>query len=488
MSPDVIDRFLAQAAERPDDPAIRAQGTELSYAGVEHRVRALAAAVAQFEGPRILIALPTSLDAYAAIFATGLAGGYYTPLNMAAPVTKLRRVAQVLEPDIIIGEADTLSEFRDAAPSAVQLDTTSITDDDLFDGEGTRHHTAYVIFTSGSTGTPKGVVISRDALNHYVAWLSTLGYGPGDRVSQHANLGFDMSVTDIFGALCYGATLCPLESDADRLTPARFIAQHGITVWDSTPTIISLMMRARQVTNDNLESVRLFNFCGEPLLREHLDALFAARPDARVQNTYGPTEATVSMTALELTPDNFDTLCDTSVAIGDSIPGMAYELVGGPDPDHGEIVISGPQVADGYWNDPEQTAAKFRELPDGRRGYFTADWAERREGQVYFRERIDFQVKVRGHTLELDEVAAAIRSCGWPVACVFKWDESLGAVVEELPERALDERQLKLELSQLIEAHAVPERVLAIAHMPRNENEKLDRQAAAQWFKARVSA
>jgi len=485
---DVIDRFLARAAERPADPAILGQGTELSYSTVERRVRAIARALAQIEAPRVLIALPPSADAYASILATGLVGGYHTPLNLSAPVTKRRRIAQVLEPDIIIGDAGALSEFRGSSPGAgaIYLDPAAIADDDLFEGAGTRHHTAYVIFTSGSTGTPKGVVISRDALNHYVAWLSTLGYGPGDRVSQQPNLGFDISMTDIFGALCYGATLCPLESDADRLTPARFVARHGITVWNSTPSAISLMMRARQVTSKNLASVRLFNFCGEPLLREHLDALFAARPDARVQNTYGPTEATISMTALELTPDNFENLCDTSVAIGDPIPGMAYELVGGPDPDRGEIVISGPQVADGYWNDPDQTATKFRELPDGRRGYFTGDWAERRDGQVYFRERIDFQVKVKGYRVELDEVAAAIRSCGWPVACVFKWDESLAAVVEELPDRALDERQLKLELSQLIEAHAVPERVLGIAHMPRSENDKLDRQAAAQWFGTNV--
>src|SRR5581483_10394582 len=112
----------------------------------------------------------------------------------------------------------------------------------------------------------------------------------------------------------------------------------------------------------NLESVRLFNFCGEPLLPEHLRALFAARPDVLVQNTYGPTEATIAMTCLALRSSDFEAACDASVALG-------------------------------YWQDPEKTSAGFREIElagSRRRGYFTGDWAERREGRLFFKERMDF--------------------------------------------------------------------------------------------------
>jgi D-alanine--poly(phosphoribitol) ligase subunit 1 len=294
-------------------------------------------------------------------------------------------------------------------------------------------------------------------------------------------------MTDIFGALCYGATLVPLETDADRLTPARFIARNGISVWNSTPSAISLMMRARQVTAENLESVRLFNFCGEPLLKEHLKAIFKARPDVLVQNTYGPTEATISMTALELRAQDYESACELSVAIGDAVPGMAYHLVGGSSPDEGEIVITGPQLADGYWRDEAKTRETFRSLDVGgaeHRGYFTGDWAERRAGNVYFKERIDFQVKVRGHRVELDEVAFAIRGCGWPVVCVFKRGEALAAVVEAVEGSSFDEAALRSDLKEQLDAHAIPERIRLIDHMPRSENDKIDRKAAAEWLEA----
>jgi len=486
MSTDVVDRFLAHAGRAPDSPALLTQGREVSYGEMEARVRRFAAAVAEFEEPRVLIALPPSLDAYCAILGVALAGGYHTPVNLSAPVSKLRRIAEVLRPNAVIANGDTLAALGEAARGALQIDAPHV-GEEQFAGEGVRHRLAYTMFTSGSTGVPKGVVVSRSALNHYVDWLGALEITPEDRLSQQPNLGFDISMTDIFGALCNGATLCPLERDADRMTPALFIARHGITVWNSTPSAISLMMRARQLTATNVASVRLFNFCGEPLLREHLDAIFAVRPDVVVQNTYGPTEATISMTALRITADGYDDLCDSSVAIGDAIPGMAYRLVGGPDADHGEIVIFGPQLAEGYWQDGERTEASFRLTTGGERGYFTGDWAERRNGQVFFKERIDFQVKVRGHRVELDEVASAIRTCGWPVACVFKWGEALGAVVEDVPDRAFDEGELKGKLAEHVEAHAVPERLLSIAQMPRNENDKLDRKAAAAWFEENLA-
>jgi D-alanine--poly(phosphoribitol) ligase subunit 1 len=485
MPSDVVDLFLGRAQAAPDATAIVTSAGSLSYGALERRVRAFAAVFAERPSPKVLLALPQSSDAYACMCAAGLAGGFYTPLNMASPLEKMRRIAAQLEPDLVVGAPQILETL--AVRGARLLDPATLDETRRLEGAGTRHDLAYVLFTSGSTGEPKGVMIPRAALAHFTAWLGTLGIGAGDRVAQHANIAFDLSVFDIYGALCHGAALHPLDVEGDRLMPARFVKRHAITVWSSTPSAIGAMMRARQVTADNLASVRLFSFCGEPLLKEHLDALFAAVPTATVQNTYGPTEATVSMTMLRLDAGDYAEHCAASVALGDAVPGMEIVLAGGSTAEEGEIVIVGPQLARGYWRDAQMSTKSFRAVSarDPRLGYFTGDWAWRRGGDLFFRERVDFQVKVRGFRVELEEVAAAIRDCGYPVACVFKRGETLAAIVEA--DAAFDEAGLRARLQSKLEPHAIPERIVSVDVIGLNENGKLDRRRAAELLEERIT-
>ncbi len=483
MAPDVVDLFLEMSAKYPERAAIVAADQAHSYAALERRVRTYAGLFSGADAPQVLIALSPGVDAYASIMAAGLAGGFHTPVNVTSPLSKRQHITRLLEPDFIICEPDAVGDYADSGAMVITPDT--LPDISPFEGRGKRHNLAYIIFTSGSTGTPKGVEISRDALGWYVDWLRTLEFGPGDRVSQQPNLAFDISMTDIFGALCFGATLYPLTSRADFMLPARFIQRNGITVWNSTPSAVSLMMQVRQVSSETFASLRLINFCGEPLLPEHLDAIFTARPDLIVQNTYGPTEATISMTALRIDAQNYRKYCGASVSIGSAIPGMGIELVGGTHANEGQIVITGRQLADGYFRDPGRTAEVFKSVStaDGPQpGYYTGDWAERIDGNIFFKERIDFQIKIRGHRIELDEVNAAIRSFGWPVACAFKHGEKICAVVEAVSDQAFDEKSLRESLADKIDAYAIPDHIRLIDRMPRNENDKIDRKAAMLWF------
>ncbi len=481
---DVVDRFLLVARMQPEHPAVVTPGATLSYGALERRVRLLAAQFAQVAAPCVLVALPQGADAYAAMLAAGLAGGHYTPLNVAAPPAKLRRVAEQLRPDFIVGAPAMTAALR--VGDAACVDPEHLAPLAPFEGTGERHARAYTIFTSGSTGAPKGVMVSRAALNHYVQWLGeSVGFGPDDRVSQFPNIAFDLSVMDIYGALCFGASLHPVTGQGDRLMPARMIERERITVAVFVPSVISLMMRMREANARRLGTVRRFVVCGEALRPTQVEAVFAACPDAVLQNTYGPTEATVSMTSVELRAGDYARACGATVAIGDAIPGMGLHLLGGPHADEGEIVITGPQLANGYFGDPAKTAAAFREvLVEGEQvlGYHTGDWAERRGGQVFFRERVDFQVKVHGFRIELDEIADAFARSGWPVVCVFKRGEGLAAVVERRDGAEPDLVALRHALLERIEAHAVPEEIRAIDAMPRNDNDKVDRAQAMAWF------
>jgi len=484
---DAIDLFLAAAGAHAEKAAVTGVASGVSYAALEHLARQYAACFAAAREPRVLIALPRGTHAYAAMLGAGLAGGFYAPANDASPLDKLQRVARELQPDFVVAPPELAEMVRAAAPGARPIDPDEVAQGKAMDGDGQRHRIAYIIFTSGSTGVPKGVVVPRTALNHYVGWIHASGcVRTDDRVSQFNNLAFDVSVFDIYGALCCGATLVPIEGRFDRLMPARAIARERITVWTSVPTVVDLMMTGHQLTLANLHTVRLFTLAGEPLLRPHLEALFAACPDTVVQNAYGPTEATVTVSSMIMTATDYPAACEkAAVSIGPEIPGMCLHLHGGPHPDAGELVIVGPQLADGYWRDPERTAAAFRPVQIGGetyRGYFTGDWVERIGGLIYFRERIDHQVKIRGYRIELDEVAAAIRDCGWPSVCVFKLGDGLAALVECPDGEIFDADGLREALGKLIEAYAIPEHMLATGRMPRNENDKIDRAAAKALF------
>ena len=262
-----------------------------------------------------------------------------------------------------------------------------------------------------------------------------------------------------------------------------------IAVWISTPSAASLMMRLKQLTIKNLVSVRRFFFIGEPLLETHVNAIFSECPDAQVWNAYGPTEATVSMTCLKMTADSYSTAVTTSVALGTAIPGMELHVLGGESADEGELVIVGPQLAEGYWNDPEHTARAFRSVGFSgttRRAYFSGDWVRVSKGQVYFQSRLDHQVKIDGFRLELDEVAAAIRSLGWTEVVVMKLDGQLTAIIENKAhtDAALIEKELHGRLQTKLERYAIPSRFVIVEEFPRNLNDKIDLQALAALAQA----
>lgn len=488
---DVIDLFLATAAARASKTAISVHGRTLSYADFEHRVRQFARAFAQNAGSGVVIALPQGPDAYAAMLGAGLAGCYYAPLNVESAIAKLQKIVRIMNPAAIVATPPLLSALSGVAPGTVAVNPNDSLQAPLT-GLGSRHEIAYIIFTSGTTGVPKGVVIPRMALDHFIDWVDrSKTITAEDRVAQFSNIAFDVSVTDIYGGLCLGATVCPVIGRADRMFPARLVARERVTLWNSTPSVISLMNWAGEVTGDLLGSLRLINTCGEALLPAHMQAIFAALPDMTVQNSYGPTETTVTMTELRLNRHNFQSACEASVAIGPPIERMSIQLLGGKHANEGEIIIAGPQLAMGYWGDQERTEQVFRTVQmqgEPVRAYFSGDWAERRNGHIFFKERIDLQVKIRGVRLELDEIAHAIRDEGFPVTCVLKWRDELAAVIERRSGALFDEPALRAGLAKRLEAYAIPSVICPIDLIPRNENDKLDRAAVGRWLDAQEMA
>jgi D-alanine--poly(phosphoribitol) ligase subunit 1 len=485
---DFLSYFLEQAKRHPQHPAVIHENYETSYSELEFLARRLAFEIAKVcKHPRVLIHLPQGVYAYASMLATAMAGGYYAPNNLSAPREKQNHVASLFQPDVVVSTNELASEIQDLVPEACFIDVQSSSLDAL-ETPLPPHDLIYVIFTSGSTGMPKGVMIPRNALSHYIAWvLDSMNVNSEDRWSQHPNTAFDLSVLDIYGALCGGATLFPLTSLKDKLMPAEAVRRHKLTIWNSVPSVIDLMIKARQVTTEHLQSLRLMTFCGEPLKRHHLEAIFSACSDLIVHNTYGPTEATVSCTLLKLNSVNYEDHCLYNCAIGDAIPGMTLELkdIMG---NKGELIIAGPQVARGYWGDPEKSAEVFRTVQIDKKAvpaFFTGDYCEKIDGNWYFRGRLDNQVKVHGNRVELDEINQAIEKYGIPVVKTVLIEDVLHAFLE-ISENQVDMGKLIENLSKKLMDYAVPKHYHFIERFPRNANDKIDIKVLVEKIKCKL--
>ncbi len=477
---DVVDLFLKVAHQHGQRHAIIESAGVTTYDNLLMRVQRLAHAIANIgePHPRVAILLPQGGWAYSAMFATLMAGGVYTPINLDHPVDRRRQTISQFEPNAVVamGENDFLD--LDLANAIVRITIDRLGCKTLIKS-APAGDLAYVMFTSGSTGAPKGVMISRMGLALYVNWAhKAMDVTPEDRWSQHPNIAFDLSVLDIFGALCAGASLYPLTQTKERLFPAHAIRTHQLTIWNSVPSVVDLMRRTDQLNTNYLASLRLITFCGEPLLSQHLDFLFSARPDIRVHNTYGPTEATVSMTLLRLCASNYRQHCENTAALGEPIAGMNIFLEDGDRPDEGEIVIAGPQVARGYWRDEVLSDKAFGTRIVGsvvQPAYRTGDWAKRKGNDLYFVSRIDRQIKRQGNRIELGDVDAALRLAGASATCTVFVDNYLVAFVEQA--ESADVTALSRRIRKTLPSYALPNQIRALPVLPRNANDKIDAKA-----------
>ena len=432
--------------------------------------------------PKVLVALSPSTSAYASFIASLISGGTFCPVDVRGALERNKAICRLFDPDVVIHEGATTA-FLDTLPVTTGLLDISQLPESNGQSVSVNQHSdiAYVVFTSGSTGVPKGVKIGRREFSHFVSVSQRyFNVRVGDRWGQWSSLGHDLGVMDVFMALVHGATLVPLLPTERLPRPAMAIKERTISIWQSVPSVLDLMLRANQLTSEFLSTIRVMSFCGEPLRIHHLDALFKARPDLQIFNTYGATETTGFNTLNCLTSTNCKDSYDAgSVAIGSDVPGWKLMLRGGASPDEGEIVIASDYLSLGYWSDEEKTRTAFRQVnfddSAEMRCYFTGDRGIRKNSRVFCLGRLDRQVKIHGERIELDEIDALLREAGFPGAYTVFHGGELYSFVETAD--SIDEQRIRNRLLECLPFHAVPKTIRAMAVLPRNQNGKIDREA-----------
>ena len=375
-----------------------------------------------------------SVDAFAGILGILLRGHGYVPLNPRFPALRNRDMLERARCRVLLVDPEHLDAAREmteglAKPPALLPIHAEESEEDVVLPAGGPDTPAYLLFTSGSTGRPKGVLVRQANVAAFLDGIAArYDLDETDRLSQLFDLTFDLSAFDMFAAWQHGACVC-CPGAGQLLRPADFVREAGLTVWFSVPSAAMFLERLGGLRADMFPTLRLSLFCGEALPAELADAWAAAASNSTVENLYGPTEATIACTAHRW-ERNARPGANGFVPIGDPIGATVTQVVdeqldevapGEP----GQLLLGGPQVVEGYWDDPAATARSFVTMQGDGRGYLTGDRVVRPKAgaPLEYLGRLDSQIKILGHRVELEEVEAVLReeahadaiAVGWPL-------------------------------------------------------------------------
>ena len=511
--------FVRSSERFPQRPAIQV-GREITYSELAERARRIAATIqaeiTTSEVPLTAVFAYRSQTAYAAVLGALMAGHGYVPLNPAFPVERTRlmltrsmcrslvvdRESEVQLEVLLQGVEESLlilcPDRADVSELAKRfLPHRILGAADLSAPEQWRPKDvspdaiAYLLFTSGSTGQPKAVMVSHANVLHYVDYVTRrYSITCKDRVSQNFDLTFDLSAHDLFVAWQRGACVC-CPNKKQRFKPDDFIKGAGLTIWFSVPSTALFMHRLGVLKPDLYPHLRLSLFCGEALPAEITRRWALAAPNSVIENIYGPTELTIACTAYRWNDKLSPEQCEHGIVpIGEPFDDMEVliadeNLEEVQDGMAGELLMRGPQMSAGYWQDEERTKPAFVAVPgkNGKVFYRTGDRVRRRgpgKLMVYL-GRVDSQMQVLGYRVEMGEVECAVRqvsgldgvvAIGWPLT--QRGADGIEVFVEA---ETLDVTRLVAELRSKLPPYMVPRNIRLLRALPLNSNGKFDRQA-----------
>ncbi|PYC66957.1 D-alanine--poly(phosphoribitol) ligase [Micromonospora arborensis] len=408
-------RFQRGLRRAPDGVCLTVGTERITYAAAHRTALRWGAAVRATAPDRPIGVLASGTTSYLGILAGLYAGRTVVPLHAGFPPARTRAMLAAAGAGAIITDDRTAAQVRDLAGDVPVLLAGKNLDAaghaPLADPAAPAGDAAYLLFTSGSTGRPKGVPITHGSLAHYFALLDDrYDFDRHDVFSQTFDLNFDCAMFDLFCAWGAGAEVLRVPPQAYRDLPD-FLARNGVSVWFSTPSAIGLVRRLGGLAPSSLPSLRWSFFAGEALRTDDAQAWQLAAPQSAVENLYGPTELTVTVTAHRYGPESGRLGVNGVVPIGALHHGHRMRLTaedGTEAAEEGELWVSGPQLTPGYL-DPADGAGRFARH-DGILWYRTGDRVRRlADGELLYLGRLDAQVQLQGWRVELTEIDHAVR-------------------------------------------------------------------------------
>lgn len=425
---DIINKLQAFADANPQSIAVRHTTDELTYQQLMDESSKLAHRLQGSKKPMILFG---HMSPYMIVGMIGAikAGCGYVPVDTSIPEDRIKMIINKVQPEFVFNTTD--ESFESLAGEVFTIEDIKTSQDPvIFDSQIKDNDTVYTIFTSGSTGEPKGVQIEYASLVQFTEWMLELNKsGNEQQWLNQAPFSFDLSVMAIYPCLASGGTLNLVDKNMINKPKLlnEMLTATPINIWVSTPSFMEMCLLLPTLNEEQYGSLNEFFFCGEILPHRAAKALVSRFPNATIYNTYGPTEATVAVTSIQITQEILDQY--PTLPVGVERPGARLSTT-----DEGELVIEGQSVSLGYLK-MTKTAEVFN-FDDGIRTYHTGDKAKFENGQWFIQGRIDFQIKLNGYRMELEEIETQLRQSEFVkeaiVVPVYKNDKVIhliGAIV-----------------------------------------------------------
>ena len=489
-------RSILEYLERTAEKGNPASGVEdeltcMSWKEILETSQKVGTSFSKITGPGkpVVILMKKSMAALSAMLGTVYAGCFYSVLDPEQPQERIREIFRVLSPEIVVLEntedekvlekisytgqrvvlKDCLKEKADK--TALRQIREGCRDTDIL----------YCMFTSGSTGTPKGIIVSHRAVVRFISHFTDIFHiSEQDRIGNQAPFDFDVSVKDIYSCVMTGASLVlvpqKLFTTPSRLVDYMCVKRITTLIWAvSALTLISSLKGLQYRVPMYVKKVL---FSGEVMPPGQLLLWQRALPDAEFINLYGPTEITCNCTYYRIDRTYQE---QEKIPIGRPFPEREVFLLNDRGEyileknKTGEICVAGESLSSGYYHLSEETDKRFRRKEDGQVYYKTGDlgyWGS--DAELYFVGRKDFQVKIMGRRIELEDVEHAINQIDGVERTCCLLNKNRSSLVAYFSGSA-DDRIMRRQLRKKLPSYMIPQKVIRLQKLPMNKNGKIDR-------------
>lgn len=434
-------------------------------------------------------------------------GHAYIPIDITFPKDRIKDIIESSNPKLFINIGnididnfdgkvlykenlnDIFNKFSES-----KLDKSSfVKDNDVY----------YMLYTSGSTGRPKGVQITYKALKTFIEWFLPSCKTSEDKsvFLNQVSYSFDISIISVYIGLLQGKTLYVIDKQMTSNFKDLFenLSMSKVALWVSTPSFAEMCIFDSNFNKALLPKLETMIFIGEVLSKKLTSILYERLGDVSIINGYGPTEATVIITAVKITKDMLNS--EELLPIGYSMTNAKVLIADDngkevKDGEKGEIYIIGDNVSIGYYNNEEMNKKHFFtvETEDGiKQGYKTGDLGYKKDNLFYYCGRKDFQIKLNGFRIELEDIENNLRKLNYisnAIALPVKREEKISHIAAFVKlSKTIDEKEFKIamkiknDLSKFIPSYMVPRSIKLIDKFPINTNGKIDRKLLQEDLK-----